>query len=304
MNSNFKDELKNFVENNPKLVTKKATSIPGVYVLKYTKTVFFKGLWNEYLEECRGTLIDENYNVVARPFTKIYNRGERNTDIPRDTKVIVARKINGYMGSITMYNDQIICSTTGSVDSDYAKLLWQHVELVGIDKFIKFFQRYRNTTLCFEVVDPSDPHIIREGYGLWLLGMRDNKWEAGEYSRHAYFSEMSLDLFAEELGVKRPHHFVCQFGDLVKDLPNVQHEGWVVHSGETTLKMKSPYYNIKKFFARKSNVDDVVADNAKEKFPEEYYPLIDYIKSNLVTFNEFNEQERLAYIENFLRGNV
>jgi hypothetical protein len=37
--------------------------------------VFYDNLWNDYLEECRGTIVDENFNVVSRPFTKIYNYG-------------------------------------------------------------------------------------------------------------------------------------------------------------------------------------------------------------------------------------
>ena len=50
-----KDDLKNFVESNQHLVTMKATSIPDVFVLKYKKNVFFDNLWNDFLEECRGT---------------------------------------------------------------------------------------------------------------------------------------------------------------------------------------------------------------------------------------------------------
>jgi len=69
-----KNELKKFVEDNPKLVSMRSAG-DGIFVLKYKKTVFFDNLWNDYLEECRGTIVDAEFNIVSRPFTKIYNYG-------------------------------------------------------------------------------------------------------------------------------------------------------------------------------------------------------------------------------------
>lgn len=53
-----KDQLRKFVNENPKLVTMKSSG-DGLFVLKYTRRVFFDSLWNDFLEECRGTIIDE-----------------------------------------------------------------------------------------------------------------------------------------------------------------------------------------------------------------------------------------------------
>ena len=63
--------IRSFVENNPNLVTMKQQS-NGYYVLKYKNRVFYKNLWTPELLECRGTVVDENFNIIQRPFTKIY----------------------------------------------------------------------------------------------------------------------------------------------------------------------------------------------------------------------------------------
>jgi len=70
----FRDELQEYVFANPKLVSMKLAG-DGIYVLKYKKRVFYDNLWNDYIAECRGTIVDADFNLVAYPFTKIYNLG-------------------------------------------------------------------------------------------------------------------------------------------------------------------------------------------------------------------------------------
>ena len=69
------NELKQFVKDNPKLVRMNKTSNPNLFVLKYARSVFYNNAWNEFLENCRGTIVDDEFNIVSLPFTKIYNFG-------------------------------------------------------------------------------------------------------------------------------------------------------------------------------------------------------------------------------------
>ena len=141
-------DIKHFVENNPTLVSRKDTSYPGVYVLKYKKKVFYDNLWNEYLEECRGTLVDGDYNVISRPFTKIYNYGiEKRAPLLDDSVIVSAfRKVNGFMVAITWYNDDILVSTTGSIDSDYVKMALELIDII-----VKFVKTGKVLPLCLSV---------------------------------------------------------------------------------------------------------------------------------------------------------
>ena len=87
----FKEELKKYVETSG-LVNMKECGL-GIYVLKYKKKVFYDNLWNEYIAECRGSIVDANFNLVAYPFTKIYNYGiEKEAPVLKaDTKVTAHR---------------------------------------------------------------------------------------------------------------------------------------------------------------------------------------------------------------------
>ena len=66
---------------NRGLVTRKYDEATGLYVLKYKNSVFFNNLWgvDDRLLECRGTVVDEDYNVISRPFTKVFNSREHGT---------------------------------------------------------------------------------------------------------------------------------------------------------------------------------------------------------------------------------
>jgi hypothetical protein len=125
-----KEELRKFVESNPKLVSMKPAG-DGIYVLKYSKKVFYDDLWNEYLEECRGTIVDADFNVVSRPFTKVYNYGIEKLAPVLDPNTVVNayRKVNGFMVAVTWYNDDLLVSTTGSTDSDYVKMARELIDV-------------------------------------------------------------------------------------------------------------------------------------------------------------------------------
>ena len=54
----FKDKLKEYVETS-NLVNMKECG-DGIYVLKYKKKVFYDNLWNEFIAECRGSIVDKD----------------------------------------------------------------------------------------------------------------------------------------------------------------------------------------------------------------------------------------------------
>ena len=288
--------MEEFVLANPNVVQRKETSIPGLYVLKYKNKVFYKNLWNDFLLECRGTVVDEDYNVVVRPFTKIFNRGENGTDIDRDEYCLFTRKVNGFMAAATWYNDDLIVSTTGSLDSEFAKLA--HSWVLPYWKNIRNLEGY---TFIFEIVDPSDPHIIEEEFGVYLLAIRKNKWNCDNNA----FNQPTLDTIAYNAGFKRPEYFYNRFSDVVKDLKYVKHEGYVVYSLESgkELKLKSPFYKTTKFLARMK--DEKLIDNLdnperlKKCIDEEFYGIIDYLGKNLNDFLMLDEQGRVEYVRNY-----
>lgn len=283
--------MKEFCLNNPKLVLVKETSKPNLFVLKYNRRVFYDNLWNDYLEQCRGTIVDENYNVVSIPFTKIYNFRveDKAPDISDSTIVNCYRKVNGFMGAITVHNNELLISTTGSIDSDFCQYIR---DLINYDHYFSVLKQYPDQTFLFEVVHPSDPHIIPEQTGMYLLGSRTKAWNSSLNVNPTYLSNL-----ANQLNCFVPEHKTTTVGNIVAETKTVKHEGFVFYTSDgLAAKTKSKYYLVSKAIARKQSILSL----NKQNIDEEYYPLIDFLKNSQESFDALPEQERLNVIRQFL----
>jgi hypothetical protein len=290
MNTNT--QLRDFALANPHLVLQKPSArYPGLFVVKYKNKVFYDNLWTPELQEMRGLVVDEDWNVIVRPFTKIFNRFENGTDIPLDEDVVAVRKVNGFMGCATLTeNYGVVVSTTGSLDSDFAKLAEKHILQLDLRTLLL------NTTYMFEIVDKTDPHIIEEIPGAYLIGIRLHKM------RNGLVSEAMLDHEAKNMGALRPDWFKTTFGKIVEMANRCRHEGFVVYGENTTLKIKSPFYLVKKLFSRVNveKINDKWLDTAKTWIDEEYYPVVDKIRGDMAYFTTLDPAQRRVYIEEFL----
>lgn len=295
-------ELRDFVLNNPKLVTmRESTRYPGLFVLKYAKQVFFKALWNDYLEECRGTVIDRDFNVIVRPFTKIYNHGveDRAPQFKPDDVVMAYDKVNGFMASVTTYNGELIVSTTGSLDSDFAVMAEEMILETADVAVMKDFCQDGKVTLLFEVCHPSDPHIIPEQKGLYFLGYRDNTWDS-TMQHMAYETVAIHDIVAAAHYMKVnpvPSYSVTTVAELEEEMKTSTREGVVFyHLDGRAAKIKTKYYLTQKLLARRKDITSL----NMEIVDEEYYPLITAARAEGERFTNLDEQARLAWCRNYL----
>lgn len=299
-----KEKLQEFVTANPKLVQRKeSTRYPGLFVIKYKRNVFWDNLWNDVLVECRGLVVDADWNIVIQPFTKIFNRGENGTDIDRDAEVVAIRKVNGFMAAATYVEGHgVVVSTTGSLDSDFVTLAEKYItpENKGV------IDRYgRGITFIFEIVDASDPHIVREDEGAYLIGGRVLP-ATTDYMSSIKNEEWLDEAAASMFNIKRPKWTQSRFSDVVDAARTCQHEGFVVYSKDKALKIKSPYYLTSKFFARKSEEKLLKGLEDQQWFrtvvEEEMYPVIDYLATIKEEFVAQDEQQRLATVQAFIEG--
>lgn len=293
-------ELKKFVEDNPKLVSMKPAG-DGIYVLKYKKAVFYDNLWNEYLEECRGTIVDADFNIVTYPFTKIYNYGvEKNAPVFADNDMVTAyRKVNGFMVALTCHNNDVLVSTTGSTDSDFVgyarEMMLKHMPWA--DWQMAFANDdMRGMTFMFECVHPSDPHIIPEDAGMYILGYREN--ELGSKIGHDASVLQDLSIMFK---CYKPVGLTATVSEVKTLAKECKHEGFVFyHADGRAAKIKSPYYLVKKFVARNPRTDKLMRPDIKQSLDEEYYPLIDAIQADITAYTALDEQARLGWVRNFL----
>lgn len=289
-----REQFKMFVEQNPNLVSMRPVG-EGLYILKYKKKVFFDNLWNEFLEECRGTIVNSDFYVISRPFTKIYNYGvEAKAPIIDDNVLVNAyRKINGFMVAVTWDRDRLLISTTGSTDSDYVTMA---KELIDEERFINVCKSWYGVTFMFECVHKNDPHIIPEQEGMYLLGYRPKDW-----STKVNPNPKILKQLEEEFGTIPVEHYRVTMAEVKKMAKECKHEGFVFYTdlGEAA-KIKSPYYLIKKFVARNPRTDKLMRKDIKNSIDEEYYPLIDAIQANIEEYTAMDEQQRLSWVRSFL----
>lgn len=285
-------ELELLVQNHSGIVSRKASvAYPGLYVLKYKNKVFYKNLWDQHplLKECRGLVVDSDYNVVSYPFTKIFNYGENGTSIPRDESVLGVRKVNGFLGVVTV-TDRFgpVYSTTGSTDSDFAKLVKEHLE-----PFVRYFEPH--VTYMFEIVDPSDPHIIREDMGAYLIGIRGT--DGSMMDPKELYKEAPIDprirVVSTETG---------RFSDFVKRMETDRTEGYVIYGEGTTLKLKSNYYLVSKFLARKTEAKlrEILIDQKETWIDEDYDFVLSEIRKMPEGFISLSEQDRIDRIHHII----
>lgn len=299
---------RNFTAKNSRL-------FPELRVLKYRRQVFYENRFDDALLEMRGLIIDKFGKIIVRPFKKVFNYSERvarNSKYPIEIadnhRVNAVVKVNGFLGCCThvrlpenhpsfgaAFDGQTLFSTTGSLDSDFAKMVLNHCS-----QYENMFAAYPNHTFLFEVCDPSDVHIIREDFGATLIGVI-------EVATGRQWRERELDEVAARFGVVRPQVIEnMAFGELKSLLKTVEHEGFMVFDAvteEMLFKLKSPYYLVSKFFGR-SSAANLGRKLDKRQLDEEFYPLADYLAENKAVFNELAELEKIAFIQDFLRNSV
>jgi hypothetical protein len=294
----FQEKLKQYVSDNPKLVTMKPAG-ENMFVLKYRKSVFYDNLWDDFLEHCRGTIVDKDFNLVTYPFQKIYNYGveDKSPVLSEDTVVECFRKVNGFMVAATWHNGKLLVSTTGSTANDYVDMANSFIDLRR-ETFERYVSGFPDLTFMFECVHANDPHIIVEKPGLYYLGSREKTWESlARNDGHDLIHQYALATHVVEW--KR-----CTLGEVLREVKTVRHEGFVFYADDykVSAKIKSPYYLTAKWVARNPRTEKLLTREFKEQIDEEYYPLLTFIRENIEAYTVMDEQARLAWVRNYLEN--
>lgn len=264
---------------------------------KYARKAMYEYLWYKVpdLLECRGHVYcNSTKELVQAAPRKSFNYLERNywKDMPLDTPVEMHKKVNGFMACVTLHNDEIIVSTTGTTTSDYAKWAkelvlqnWHYYDMVIAP----------DVTTLFEVVVPQDPHIVQEREGLHLLGVREKA--NGNFHPMGANARCTLEQALEIAKHDRGEGFMMypMFSDgLAYDFNNC-------------CKLKTDYYIGKKKLMRMTakNVENMYKNGFEiaNTLPDMWYDVPRMIVStvNKDTWLAMNDQQRRVILEN-LKG--
>jgi hypothetical protein len=205
------------------------------------------------------------------------------------------------MAAVTVRNGELLISTTGSTDNDYVnyakEMMATHAPLTDWLMVLNTADT-EGMTFMFECVHPSDPHIVVEKPGMYLLGYRENSWDSKV--GHNPFTIMDLAQMLNCFFAESTTTNMVRLKEMAKEC---KHEGYVFYTEDgVSAKIKSPYYLTSKWVARNPRTDKLVDLNKdiKHQLDEEYYPLVDAIRANIVEYTAMDEQTRLEWVRNFV----
>lgn len=145
-----------------------------LYIYNYTAKTQYEYMWNEVTMLCRGLILDENYTIVARPFTKFFNYGEVPDQQIPSLPFEVYDKMDGSLGILYWWNERPYIASRGSFMSEQAI---KATELL-YDKYAKSIDQLDKTkTYLFEIIYPENRIVIDYGHKeeLVLLAIVDIK---------------------------------------------------------------------------------------------------------------------------------
>lgn len=155
------------------------------YIYNYTPEVQFKKLWNDTLMACRGLILDENNNIIARPFTKFFNYSELGPSAKGTLNKRVEQvydKMDGSLGIMYPHpnGEDYSIASRGSFTSEQALFATNllHTKYKDWKKFITCPRK--PFTMIFEIIYPENRIVVNynDMKDIVLLGCKDN--ETGE----------------------------------------------------------------------------------------------------------------------------
>lgn len=285
------DLTKNEEVNNliiSKLVKVKECN-PNLLSLNFGENVFRKKIWNDVTIKARGLFVDkESGEVKLRSYNKFFNMNEMKETLQDTLKenlsypVIVKIKENGFLGLVSVIDDEFILatkSTTGGDWKTYFEELWNR-EKDEVKQELKEFIKRENCTLLFEVKSFKDKHIINfEKEELVLLDVVKNDLNLNGHNIDVEYSNNSLKFINENyllplnsnmIRVVEVYKIINAFDEVehlcsIASRTSFKNEGFVfADSNGFMFKLKSEYYNVWKG-ARKCYLE--YKKNPTQNFP-------------------------------------
>lgn len=149
-------------------------SLP-ISIYNYSRKTQYEGKWDDITLKTRGLVLDNEGNVVAKPFDKFFNYEELvgnkwvESKIPNEP-FEVFEKMDGSLGILFNYNNEWILATKGSFTSEQAIRGMEILKKYRYEKLIKGF------TYLFEIIYPENRIVCEYDFeDLILLAVVDNK---------------------------------------------------------------------------------------------------------------------------------
>lgn len=293
-------------------VTRRAHPSLPLYIYNYSPETQYSKKWNSVTLNCRGLILDEDYNIVARPWKKFFNLGEVELPVQFDDPVEIMDKADGSLG-ILYPTSSPFCSghheyaiaTRGSFESEQAKFasaLWKN-RYDGLHPMMGY-------TFLFEIIYPDNRIVLDYGdqRELVLLGAVENEtgYYIGPEQAHQmfYIYVNGKMTYTHYLG---PRIKVFDYENISEALGHMDRknaEGYVIRSHNFMVKLKQPdYLDLHRLVTNaspKTVWEQLSAGKSKSEivsaFPDEFHS---YIEGMIDPLLEAYEQRLNEVLEGF-----
>lgn len=131
----------------------------GLRILNYTNKATYSEAWDEVTTLCRGLVVDDRDEVVARPFPKFFGVQEPHAPaIPDGCAMHVTEKLDGSLGIAYLHDGQTWITTRGRLDSPQGR--------EGTEIWRERYASVRfgpDVTPLFEVIYPENRVLVDYG---------------------------------------------------------------------------------------------------------------------------------------------
>jgi len=261
-------------------------------IWNYSQNTQYEGKWDHITLMCRGLVTDSiSGKVIARPFSKFFNM-EENRHIPTE-EFEVFEKMDGSLGIMFLYNNELICATRGSFTSDQAK--W-------MDDFAKK-HNYKDIivdgfTYLFEIIYPENRIVVNYNGQERLVLLGIIKTETGKEILHHALPFGEFDVVKKYDGIKDY--------SILKKLVDNNQEGFVIRfSNGDRMKIKGEEYirlhrimtevsttSIWEILSNGNDMEDLL-----KNVPDEFYSKIkEYVNELNTKFNDIQTRYYKYYL--------
>lgn len=275
------------------LVLKQTHPTLPLTIWNYSPKVQYEQLWDEILLQTRGLVTDDKGNVVARPFKKFFNLEEGKHTPTKEFEVF--EKMDGSLGILFRYKNQLVCATRGSFTSEQA--IWMQN---FVNKYYDLDFLINGITYLFEIIYPEN-RIVVDYKGedkLVLLGMIETS--SGKEIPYDDYINWPGDLVVRHDGIR-------DYTALKSKISSNQ-EGYVIRfSNGDRCKIKGEeYLRLHKIMTNLSTVsiweclkNNIPLDTILKDVPDEFYGKIkEYEKFLLNRYEEIEQQCTYHYKRN------
>ena len=244
--------LNDYIENG--LVLKNNHPTLPISIYNYSRETQYESKWDYITLMCRGLVLDNEGNVIAKAFNKFFNLEEHKPEEIPNEPFEVYEKLDGSLGILFHYNGEWVLATKGSFTSDQSVRGLEMLKKYDYERLISGF------TYLFEIIYDENRIVCQYNYeDLILLSVFDNS-DGSEINIHKDIlpNNNRVKNVCQNIGFNfvKKYDGIRDFSELKSKISN-DAEGYVIRF-ENGFRMKikgEEYVRLHKILTSFSNVD-------------------------------------------------